>query len=86
MAGGFEPVDGPTWRQHCHSVTTSASGCHFFHLPTACCYRPTPRSFWWCMKLWDITLLGSALDVGFFDVDACLHSEGPIAALAGGAS
>jgi len=40
-----------------------------------------------CIKLWDITSLGSVEIVGFFDVAARLCAgEGPIAALVGGSS
>ena len=46
-----------------------------------------PRPYGWCIKLWDITSLGSVQVVGFFDVAARLSvGDGPIAALVGGSS
>jgi len=40
---------------------------------------------WWCIKLWDITSLGSVQVVGFFDVAARVCAGGvPIAELVGG--
>ena len=45
------------------------------------------RSGGWCIKLWDVTSLGSVQVVGFFDVAARLSAgDGPIAALVGGSS
>jgi len=42
------------------------------------------KFFWWCIKLWDITSLGSVQVVGFFDVAALVCAgDGPIAALMG---
>jgi len=47
-------------------------------------FRNLSSDRWWCIKLWDITSLGSVQVVGFFDVAArrCTGDE-PIAALVG---
>jgi len=46
------------------------------------------RPLWWCIKLWDITSLGSVQVVGFFDVAAAhlCAGDGPIGALVGRSS
>ena len=48
--------------------------------------RPAERR--WCIKLWDMTSLGSVPVVRFFDVAAArlCAGDGPIAALVGGSS